>query len=61
MGKYYITTEFLYRSTTEILADSAEQAKEIWEAMSLEEVVGKKNIDIRELEEGIVIAIDEEA
>ena len=44
MGKYYITTEFLYRSTTEILADSAEQAKEIWEAMSLEEVVGKKNI-----------------
>ena len=61
MGKYYITTEFLYRSTTEILADSAKQAKEIWEAMSLEEVVGKKNIDIRELEEGIVIAIDEEA
>ena len=52
---------YQYRSTTEILADSAEQAKEIWEAMSVEEVVGKKNIDIRELEEGIVIAIDEEA
>ena len=26
-----------------------------------EKVVGKKNIDIRELEEGIVIAIDKEA
>ena len=61
MGKYFVTTEFLYRSTTEIMADSAEQAKEIWEAMSIEKVVGKKNIDIRELEEGIVIAIDEEA
>lgn len=43
------------------MADSAEQAKEIWEAMSIEKVVGKKNIDIRELEEGIVIAIDKEA
>ena len=43
------------------MADSAEQAKEIWEAMSIEKVVGKKNIDIRELEEGIVVAIDKEA
>ena len=43
------------------MADSAEQAKEIWEARSIEKVVGKKNIDIRELEEGIVIAIDKEA
>ena len=60
MGKYYITTEFLYRSTTEILADSAEQAKEIWEAMSLEEVVGGINVDIRDLEEGVVTAIDKE-
>lgn len=61
MGKYFITTEFLYRSTTEIMADSAEQAKEIWKAMSIDKVVGKKKIDIRGLEEGIVIAIDEEA
>ena len=61
MGKYFITTEFLYRSTTEIMADSPEQAKEIWEAMSIEKVVGKKNVDIRELEEGVVIAIDKEA
>ena len=61
MGKYFITTEFLYRSTTEIMADSAEQVKEIWEAMSIEKVVGKKNIDISELEDGIAIAIDEEA
>lgn len=61
MGKYFVTTEFLYRSTTEIMVDSAEQAKEIGEAMSIEKVVGKKNIDIRELEEGIVIAIDKEA
>ncbi len=60
MGKYFITTEFLYRSTTEIMADSAEQAKEIWKAMSIDKVVGKKNIDIGELEEGIAIAIDEE-
>ena len=28
--------------------------------MSIEKIVGKKNIDIGELEEGIVIAIDEE-
>ena len=60
MGKYYITTEFLYRSTTEIQADSAENAKEIWEEMPMKEIVGKKNIDINELEDGIVIAIDEE-
>ncbi len=60
MGKYFVTTEFLHRSTSEIMADSAEQAKKIWEAMSIEKVVGKKNIDIRELEEGIVIAIDKE-
>ena len=60
MGKYYITTEFLYRSTTEIQADSAEKAKEIWEEMPMKEIVGKKNIDINELEDGIVIAIDEE-
>ena len=46
MGKYYVTTEFLYRSTTEIQADSAEKAKEIWEKMPLKEIVGKKNIDI---------------
>lgn len=59
MGKYYVTTEFLYRSTTEILADSAEEAKEIWQEMPLKEIVGKKNIDIEELEDGIIIAIDE--
>ena len=47
--------------TSEIMADSAEQANEILEAMSIEKVVGKKNIDIRELEEGIVIAIEKEA
>ena len=59
MGKYYVTTEFLYRATTEIQADSAEQAKEIWEKMPMKEIVSKKNIDIEELEDGIVIAIDE--
>lgn len=59
MGKYYITTEFLYRSTTEILADSAKKAKEIWEKMSLEQIVGKKNINIKELEDGICVEIDE--
>ena len=41
--------------------DSAERAKEIWEVMSIEKDVGKKNIDITELEESIVITIDEEA
>ena len=60
MGKYYVTTEFLYRSTTEIQADSEEEAKEIWEEMSLKEIVGKKNINIEELEDGTIIAIDEE-
>lgn len=60
MGKYYITTEFLYRTITEIQADSAEKAKEIWEKMPLKEIVGKKNVDIEELEDGIVIAIDED-
>lgn len=60
MGKYYITTEFLYRSTTEIIADSVEEAKIIWEKMSIEQVVGKKIVDINELEDGIVIAIDKE-
>lgn len=59
MGKYYVTTEFLYRSTTEIQVDSAEEAKEIWQEMPLKEIVGKKNIDIEELEDGIIIAIDE--
>lgn len=59
MGKYYITTEFLYRSTTEILADSAKKAKEIWQKMSLEQIVGKKNINIKELEDGICVEIDE--
>jgi len=58
MGKYFITTEFLYRSTTEIQANTAEEAKEIWDKMSIEEIVGKKVIDLRELEEGVVIAID---
>lgn len=61
MGKYYITTEFLYRSTTEIQADSAEKAQEIWEEMSLKEVVGKEKIDIEDLEDGIIVAIDEES
>jgi hypothetical protein len=60
MGKYYVTTEFLYRSTTEIIADSVEEAKIIWEKMSIEQVVGKKIVDINELEDGIVIAIDKE-
>ena len=60
MGKYQITTEFLYRSTTEIQADSAEKAKEVWGRMSIEKIVGKRNIDIGELEDGIVIAIDKE-
>jgi len=60
MGKYYVTTEFLYRSTTEIKADSVEEAKIIWEKMSIEQVVGKKIVDINELEDGIVIAIDKE-
>ena len=60
MGKYYVTTEFLYRSTTEIIADSVEEAKIIWEKMSIEQVVGKKIVDIIELEDGIVIAIDKE-
>lgn len=60
MGKYYITTEFLYRSTTEIQADSAEEAKEIWQKMSLEQIVGKRNVNIEELEEGICVEIDEE-
>ena len=60
MGKYYVTTEFLQRSITEIQADSAEKAKEIWEKMPLKEIVGKKNIDINELEDGIVVAIDKE-
>ena len=59
MGKYYVTTEFLYRSTTEIIADSVEEAKIIWEKMSIEQVVGKKIVDINELEDGIVITIDE--
>ncbi|GEM_PF-4999371 len=60
MGKYYVTTEFLYRSTTEIIADSVEEAKIIWEKKSIEQVVGKKIVDINELEDGIVIAIDKE-
>ena len=60
MGKYYVTTEFLYRSTTEIIADSVEEAKLIWEKKSIEQVVGKKIVDINELEDGIVIAIDKE-
>lgn len=60
MGKYYVTTEFLYRSTTEIIADSVEEAKIIWEKMPIEQVVGKKIVDINELEDGIVIAIDKE-
>jgi hypothetical protein len=60
MGKYYVTTEFLYRSTTEIIADSVEEAIIIWEKMSIEQVVGKKIVDINELEDGIVIAIDKE-
>ncbi len=47
--------------TKSYMADSAEQAKEIWEAMSTEKVVGKKNIDIRELGDGIVVTIDDEA
>ena len=29
--------------------------------MSIEEVVGKRTINIRKLEDGIVVAIDEEA
>ena len=60
MGKYYVTTEFLYRSTTEIIADSVEEAKIIWEKKSIEQVVGKKIVDINELEDGIVIAVDKE-
>lgn len=59
MGKYYITTEFLYRSTTEIQADSAEKAKEIWRKMSMEQIVGKMNININELEDGVCVEIDE--
>lgn len=60
MGKYYVTTEFLYRSITKIQADSADKAKEILEKMPMKEIVGKKKIDIDELEDGIVVAIDEE-
>ncbi len=60
MGKYYITTEFLYRSSTEILADSAEEAKEKWEKMSLKQIVGKDIINIGDLEDGLIVDIDEE-
>lgn len=59
MHTYFITTEFLYRSTTEIQAASSEEAKKIWEEMTLEQIVGKKNINIEELEDGVCIAIDE--
>lgn len=59
MGKFYITTEFLYRSTTEIQADSEEEAITIWEEMPLEELVGKKIVDISELEDGTVIDVYE--
>lgn len=58
MGKFYITTEFLYRSTTAIQADSVVEAEKIWEEMSLEDVVGKNKVDIEELEDGIIVAID---
>lgn len=60
MGKYYITTEYLYRSTTEILADSEEEAKDKWEKMSLKQIVGKEIINIGDLEDGLIVAIDEE-
>lgn len=59
MGKFYITTEFLYRSTIEIQADSEEEAITIWEEMPLEEIVGKKIVDISELEDGTVIDVYE--
>lgn len=38
-----------------------EKAQEIWEEMSLKEVVGKEKIDIEDLEDGIIVAIDEES
>lgn len=60
MGKYFITTEFLYRSTTEIQADSAEEAKEKCKKMSLKQIVGKENITIEDLEDGLIVEIDEE-
>lgn len=61
MGKYYITTEFLYRSITEIQAGSAEEAKEKWEEMSLKHIVGKESINIEDLEDGLIVGIDEES
>ena len=59
-----IQFQFFPRSrgvTREIQDDSAEKAQEIWEEMSLKEVVGKEKIDIEDLEDGIIVAIDEES
>lgn len=60
MKTYWITTEFIYHSSTEIHAESEEEAKRLMEDLSIEQIVGANDIPIEDLEDGIIVGIYED-
>ena len=61
MKKYYITSEFIYHTSTEIQAESEEEAKNIWEQLSMEQIVGYDSVSLEDLEDGLIVGIDEDS
>lgn len=59
MKTYYITSEFIYHTSTEIEAESEEEAKEIWEQMSMKQIVGYDYVSLGELEDGLIVGVYE--
>lgn len=60
MKKYCITTEFIYHTSTEIHAESEEEAKRLFEGLSMKQIVGADYIPLEDLEDGIIVGIDED-
>ena len=60
MKTYCITSEFIYHILTEIHAESEEEAKRLFEELSMEQIVGANYIPPEDLEDGLVVGIYED-
>lgn len=60
MKTYCITSEFIYHISTVIHAESEEEAKRLFEELSMEQIVGANYIPLEDLEDGLVVGIYED-
>lgn len=60
MKTYWITTEFIYHTSTEIHAETEEEAKRLFEDLSMGQIVGSDSIPIEDLEDGLIVGIYED-